>query len=94
MHRKNFRVYSIVLTMGLLVGSLVGELLARWLPAGVARDFFTTSVAGAFGPVADQGQRPGQIADAGQCAGEEEVAGGLVARAHHRHRDQADGSLL
>lgn len=51
MHRKNFRVYSIVLTMGLLVGSLVGELLARWLPAGVARDFFTTSVAGAFGPV-------------------------------------------
>ena len=51
MHRKNFRVYSIVLTMGLLVGSLVGELLARWLPGGVARDFFTTSVAGAFGPV-------------------------------------------
>ena len=51
MHRKNFRVYSIVLTMGLLIGSLVGELLARWLPAGVARDFFTTSVAGAFGPV-------------------------------------------
>ncbi|HKY60010.1 MAG TPA: DUF4321 domain-containing protein [Gemmatimonadota bacterium] len=51
MHRKNFRVYSIVLTMGLLVGSLVGELLARWLPAGVARDFFTTSVAGSFGPV-------------------------------------------
>ena len=51
MHRKNFRVYSIVLTMGLLVGSLVGELLARWLPAGVARDFFTTSVAGAFGPI-------------------------------------------
>jgi hypothetical protein len=51
MHRKNFRVYSIVLTMGLLIGSLVGELLARWLPAGVARDFFTTSVAGSFGPV-------------------------------------------
>ena len=51
MHRKNFRVYSIVLTMGLLIGSLVGELLARWLPAGVARDFFTTSVAGEFGPI-------------------------------------------
>ncbi len=51
MHRKNFRVYTAVLTTGLLVGSLMGELLARWLPAGVARDFFTTSVAGAFGPV-------------------------------------------
>ena len=51
MHRKNFRVYTAVLTVGLLVGSLVGELLSRWLPGGVARDFFTTSVAGAFGPV-------------------------------------------
>ena len=51
MHRKNLQVYSIVLTLGLLVGSFIGELLARFLPAGVARDFFTTSVAGAFGPV-------------------------------------------
>ena len=51
MHRKNLRVYTIVLTLGLLVGSFIGELLARFLPAGVARDFFTTSVAGAFGPV-------------------------------------------
>jgi hypothetical protein len=50
-HRKNLQVYSIVLTLGLLVGSFIGELLARFLPAGVARDFFTTSVAGAFGPV-------------------------------------------
>jgi hypothetical protein len=50
-HRKNLRVYTIVLTLGLLVGSFIGELLARFLPAGVARDFFTTSVAGAFGPV-------------------------------------------
>lgn len=51
MHRKNIRVYSIVLTGGLLVGSLLGELVARFLPAGVARDFFTTSLAGRFGPV-------------------------------------------
>lgn len=51
MHRKNLKVYTIVLTLGLLVGSFLGELLARFLPAGVARDFFTTSVAGAFGPI-------------------------------------------
>lgn len=52
MHRKNFKVYTVVLTVGLLVGSLLGEILARFLPAGVARDFFSTSVAGRFGPVA------------------------------------------
>lgn len=51
MHRKNLKLYTIVLTLGLLVGSFLGELLARFLPAGVARDFFTTSVAGAFGPI-------------------------------------------
>lgn len=51
MHRKNLKLYTVVLTLGLLLGSFVGELLARFLPAGVARDFFATSVAGAFGPV-------------------------------------------
>jgi hypothetical protein len=45
------KVYTLALTVGLLVGSLLGELVARFLPAGVARDFFTTSVAGRFGPV-------------------------------------------
>ena len=51
MHRKNLKVYTAVLTGGLLVGSFVGELLARFLPAGVARDFFTTSVVGRLGPI-------------------------------------------
>lgn len=51
MHRKNLKIYTIVLTGGLLVGSFVGELLARYLPAGVARDFFTTSVVGHLGPI-------------------------------------------
>lgn len=51
MHRRNLKLYTIVLTGGLLAGSFLAELLARFLPAGVARDFFTTSVAGAFGPV-------------------------------------------
>lgn len=51
MHRRNFPLYTAVLAGGLLVGSFLGELLARFLPGGVARDFFTTSVAGAFGPI-------------------------------------------
>lgn len=51
MHRRNLKVYTIVLTGGLLVGSLTGELLARFLPVGVARDFFTTSVVGHLGPI-------------------------------------------
>jgi hypothetical protein len=51
MHRRNLKVYTLVLTGGLLVGSFIGELLARFLPAGVARDFFTTSVVGRLGPI-------------------------------------------
>lgn len=51
MHRRNLKVYTLVLTGGLLVGSFIGELLARFLPAGVARDFFTTSVVGRLGPM-------------------------------------------
>jgi hypothetical protein len=51
MHRKNLKIYTLVLTGGMLVGSFVGQLLARFLPAGVARDFFTTSVVGHLGPI-------------------------------------------
>jgi hypothetical protein len=49
--RKSFRNYLAVLTVGLLVGSFVGEVLARYLPEGVAKSFFTNSVTGHFGPV-------------------------------------------
>ena len=51
MWRRRFRNYLIVLTLGLLAGSLLGELLARYLPGGVAKSFFTNSVTGQFGPV-------------------------------------------
>ena len=51
MWRKNFRNYLAVLTLGLLAGSLLGEILARYLPEGVAKSFFTNSVTGQFGPV-------------------------------------------
>ena len=49
---KSLRTYVAVLTLGLLAGSLLGEILARWLPDGVAKSFFTNSVTGQFGPVA------------------------------------------
>lgn len=51
MSRKSFRNYLAVLTLGLLAGSLLGEILARYLPAGVAKSFFTNSVTGHFGPL-------------------------------------------
>jgi hypothetical protein len=51
MSRKSFRNYLAVLTLGLLAGSLLGEMLARYLPEGVAKSFFTNSVTGQFGPV-------------------------------------------
>ena len=51
MWRKSFRNYLAVLTLGLLAGSFVGEVLARYLPEGVAKSFFTNSVTGQFGPL-------------------------------------------
>jgi Domain of unknown function (DUF4321) len=51
MWRKSFRNYLAVLTLGLLTGSLLGEMFARYLPEGVAKSFFTNSVTGQFGPV-------------------------------------------
>ncbi len=51
MWRKSFRAYLAVLTVGLLAGSLLGEILARYLPDGVAKSFFTNSVTGQFGPL-------------------------------------------
>lgn len=50
MHRKKLALYTIVLTGGLLVGTLLSELMVRFLPAGVARDFFGTSIVAEFGP--------------------------------------------
>ncbi|MBA2565231.1 MAG: DUF4321 domain-containing protein [Gemmatimonadetes bacterium] len=51
MWRKSFRNYLAVLTLGLLAGSFAGEVLARYLPEGVAKSFFTNSVTGQFGPL-------------------------------------------
>ncbi len=36
---------------GLVVGALLTELAVRFMPESAARDFFTTSVSAAFGPL-------------------------------------------
>jgi hypothetical protein len=51
LHRRRFSVYLLVLIIGMLIGGYLGEVLATFMPDGVAKDFFLTSVVGNFGPV-------------------------------------------
>lgn len=41
----------VVLLVGLVLGALFTELAVRFMPESAAREFFTTSVAAAFGPL-------------------------------------------
>jgi hypothetical protein len=41
----------VVVLIGLVLGALLTELAVRFLPDSAAREFFTTSVAAAFGPL-------------------------------------------
>lgn len=41
----------LVLLVGLILGALLTELAVRFMPESAAREFFTTSVAAAFGPL-------------------------------------------
>jgi hypothetical protein len=41
----------LVVLVGLLLGALLTELAVRFMPDSAAREFFTTSVAAAFGPL-------------------------------------------
>jgi hypothetical protein len=41
----------LALVIGLVLGALLTELAVRFLPESAAREFFTTSVAAAFGPL-------------------------------------------
>jgi hypothetical protein len=41
----------LALVLGLVLGALLTELCVRFLPESAAREFFTTSVAAAFGPL-------------------------------------------
>lgn len=42
---------ALTLLLGLLLGALLTELAVRFLPESAAREFFTTSVSAAFGPL-------------------------------------------
>ncbi len=41
----------LVVMIGLVLGALLTELAVRFLPESATREFFTTSVAAAFGPL-------------------------------------------
>jgi hypothetical protein len=41
----------LVVLIGLVLGALITELAVRFMPESAAREFFTTSVAAAFGPL-------------------------------------------
>jgi len=49
--RRAGRLLVMVL-IGMVLGALFTELAVRFLPDSAAREFFTTSVAAAFGPLA------------------------------------------
>lgn len=49
--RRRMGRLLLVVVIGLVLGALLTELAVRFLPESAAREFFTTSVAAAFGPL-------------------------------------------
>jgi hypothetical protein len=49
--QKRFGILIVMLVLGLLIGTAVGEAIALILPEGVVRDFFLHPVTPSFGPV-------------------------------------------
>jgi hypothetical protein len=49
--RRRIGRLLLVLVVGLVLGALLTELAVRFMPESAAREFFTTSVAAAFGPL-------------------------------------------
>lgn len=49
--RRRIARLSLVILIGMVLGALLTELAARFMPESAAREFFTTSVAAAFGPL-------------------------------------------
>jgi hypothetical protein len=49
--RRRLGRLLLVVLIGLVLGAVLTELAVRFMPDSAARDFFTTSVAAAFGPL-------------------------------------------
>jgi hypothetical protein len=49
--RRRVSRFLVVVLVGLVLGALMTELAIRFMPESAAREFFTTSVAAAFGPL-------------------------------------------
>jgi hypothetical protein len=49
--RRRLGRLLLVVLIGLILGALLTELAVRFMPESAAREFFTTSVAAAFGPL-------------------------------------------
>jgi hypothetical protein len=49
--RRRIGRLLLVILVGLVLGALMTELAVRFMPESAAREFFTTSVAAAFGPL-------------------------------------------
>ncbi len=50
MNRKNFWTIILIIFLGALIGSALGELVAYLIPAGVVKEFFLKSAVAQFGP--------------------------------------------
>lgn len=50
MRRRSVGFVALVLFLGAVVGSALGEVIAYLLPEGVVQDFFLKSVSAGFGP--------------------------------------------
>ncbi|MEW6684961.1 MAG: DUF4321 domain-containing protein [Candidatus Edwardsbacteria bacterium] len=51
MRKRSVGFFLLVILLGGLIGSAVGELIGYVLPSGVVKDFFTRSVTPHFAPV-------------------------------------------
>jgi hypothetical protein len=49
--RRQVGRLALVALVGLVLGAIMTELAVRFMPESAAREFFTTSVAAAFGPL-------------------------------------------